>query len=384
VTGWLIRASDLLAEPDPGPTPMLVDGMIVDRSLAAIVGRWQVGKTWALLELGISVTAGEPAFGARAVPTPGPVILVLEESGRAALHRRLDALARGRSIDRDRLATLYAAANQRVRLDDPDWLARLTEAANELEARAVFLDPIARLRAAGLDENSQREYAVVIEAMRDLRDHTAAAVCWVAHTGHQGETMRGSSDLESVWESRLALKRDGDTVTVTTEHREAEPSDPLIFRLDWHHQTRTMRLRPTVPPLAERILDYLDEHGPSGAEAIAKGIETRRSDVDRTLTQLETLGTTHRAPSGKRDGMGRLIPAKVWHRTVQQALHVVPEPGRGGTTHPSSGSAGPRRPAPLGADVGRHTEPGANGRIDTTPDVEPEPPAPRPRSEARA
>jgi len=132
--------------------------------------------------------------------------------------------------------------------------------------------------------------------------------------------MRGSSDLESVWESRLAFKRDGEIVTVTSEHREAEPGDPLAFRLAWHHETRTMRLRTTVPPLGERTLDYLREHGPSGAETIAKGNETRRSDVDRTLAQLETLGTTHRAPSGKRDAIGRPIPAKVWHRTVQAEL----------------------------------------------------------------
>jgi len=143
---------------------MLVEGLLVDRCLGAIVGRWKHGKTWGVLELAISITTGEPAFGVREVLEPGPVILILEESGRPALHRRLDALARGRAIERDRLHTLYAASNQRVRLDDGDWLARLTDAANELEARAVFLDPLVRLRAAGLDENSQREFAVVIEA----------------------------------------------------------------------------------------------------------------------------------------------------------------------------------------------------------------------------
>ena len=62
---------------------MLVDGLIVDHSLAVIVGRWKHGKTWGLLELGISIATGQPAFGVRSIPNPGPVILVLEESGRA-------------------------------------------------------------------------------------------------------------------------------------------------------------------------------------------------------------------------------------------------------------------------------------------------------------
>ena len=59
VLSFLVRASDLLAEPEPGPTPMLVDGMLVDRCLGAIVGRWKHGKTWGVLELAIAVASGE-------------------------------------------------------------------------------------------------------------------------------------------------------------------------------------------------------------------------------------------------------------------------------------------------------------------------------------
>ena len=43
---WLERASELLAEPDPGPTPMLVDGRDRrpgDRRRRS--GRWKVAKT---------------------------------------------------------------------------------------------------------------------------------------------------------------------------------------------------------------------------------------------------------------------------------------------------------------------------------------------------
>lgn len=40
-TSWLVDAADLLAEPDPGPTAMLVEDLIVDRALVAAVGRWK-------------------------------------------------------------------------------------------------------------------------------------------------------------------------------------------------------------------------------------------------------------------------------------------------------------------------------------------------------
>ena len=333
---------------------MLVEGLIVDRSLAAIVGRWKHGKTWGLLELGISIATGLPAFGVRAVPNPGPVILVLEESGRAALHRRLDSLARGRGIQRDKLSELHAAANQRVRLDDPDWQKRLAYAANEIGARAVFLDPIARLRRAGLDENSQREYAVVIEAIRDLRDQTLATVAWVAHTGHSGENMRGSSDLESVWESRLAFKRDGLTVTVTSEHREAEPGDPLAFDLAWHHETRTMRLRSTLISTDQRCVDFLTDHAPATTDEIAAGVNIRRSDVKRSMDTLEEAGTARRQPVPRTDSRGRHVTVSAWVVSNHAPLRLLDTPSGNGTertvgrlhdapSHPLEGWAGTAR-----------------------------------------
>jgi hypothetical protein len=286
------------------------------------------------------------------------VVYVIEESGRRALWRRLDALCRGRAIHPDQLRDrLLLAANARVKLDDAEWQATLLETGLRVRPRAFIFDPFARMKDARREENDQTGMAPVIEYLRLLRDETQAATLFVHHTGHQGDHMRGSSDLESAWESRLAFKRDSDNgiVTVKAEHREEESGTTIVYRLDWHHNTRTMRLRPTVPPLAERILDYLDGYGPSGAEAIAKGIETRRSDVDRTLTQLEAVGTTHRAPSGKRDGMGRLIAAKVWHRSNQAALHVVPEPGRNGTAHPSAVTSPIPRPVSIETDGGRDT-----------------------------
>jgi excisionase family DNA binding protein len=125
--GWLVRASDLLAEPDSGPTPWLVDRLIVDRSLCACVGRWKVTKTWAMLEIAVAIVTGEPAFGELEIPATGPVVYVIEESGRDALWRRLDMLARGCGIDPGRLADLHLAPNERVKLDDQRWQDDLVE-----------------------------------------------------------------------------------------------------------------------------------------------------------------------------------------------------------------------------------------------------------------
>ena len=181
---WLERASDLLAEPDPGPTPFLVDKLLADRCLGAIQGAPKIGKTWVVLECGAAIVTGRPAFGRFQIPLPGPVIVILAEAGRAALHRRLDSLARGYALGSDALADLHFAANRRVRLDDAAWQNDILDAAKEIRPRAVFLDPLARLKASLRDENLQKDIAPVLEFLRDLRDEAGTAVPFVHHTGH--------------------------------------------------------------------------------------------------------------------------------------------------------------------------------------------------------
>jgi hypothetical protein len=271
----LEQASNLLAEPDPGPTPFLIEDMVVDQAIVAIVGRWKTTKTYAMLDGAISVVTGQPFLGRLAVPDPGPVVLVLEESGRAALWRRLDSLCRGRAIDRDALADLYYAANQGVRLDDAGWQKELVDAGKALRPRLFIFDPLARLKAPGRDESAQKEYAFVIEFMRHLRTQTGATVAFVQHTGHTGDHMRGTSDLESVWESRLSFRRDGGTITIKAEHREAEDAAELSYRLAWDETTRTIRLEATDDPIAT----YLAAHPDASANEVFKALGGNRPQV---------------------------------------------------------------------------------------------------------
>jgi hypothetical protein len=321
---WLLDAAELLAEPDPGPTPWLVEGLIVSQAIVAFVGRWKTTKSYALLYLLMCVALGEPAWG---LPTDGgPVVYVCEESGRAALWRRLDSLARGYALDPEQLrGQLYVAANARVRLDDPGFQAELTAIGRDIRPRAFGFDPLARMKAATREENAQKDMAPVIEYLRDLRDETQAAVGFVHHTGHAGENMRGSSDLESVWESRLAWKRNGQDpfVEIQAEHREAETPSPLRYRISWDHDTRTMRFPlvadATGPTLEQRIVAYVTATPKQKAREIAQGVDTRATDVDRVLAELVAAGTLHKGRSGRLDKLGREIQDDVY--TLPETLN---------------------------------------------------------------
>jgi len=292
---WLIDAADLLAEPDPGPTPWLVDDLIIEGALIAAVGRWKTTKSYGLLELCLAVATGRPAFGKLAVQNPGPVVFVNEESGRAALWRRLDALCRGRATDPEQLRRrLYVAPNARVKLDDLGWQNELVSVGRDLQPRLILFDPLARMKSAVRDESAQNEMATVLEFLRYLRDQTGAAVGFVQHTGHQGEHMRGSSDLESVWETRLAWKRDGESPVVTVEsaHREAESIGAISYRIDWDHETRSMRFELETDPVDDQVGTYLLEHPEASANEVFEAVGGNRGKVLAAVKRLRAQGGT--------------------------------------------------------------------------------------------
>lgn len=294
IPDWLTNAAELLDWPDPGPTPFLVDELIVDRAIVAAVGRWKTTKSYALLDICISVATGRPAFGTLAVPEPGPVVFVNEESGYRALQRRLVALCRGRDVDADELdGSLYLAANERVRLDDMGWQRNMLEMAEEIRPRLICFDPLARMKGSQLDENTQSGMAVLIDFVRQLRDASGAAVLFVHHTGHTGDNMRGSSDLESAWESRLAWKREGQSplVTITSEHREAESGGSISYRIDYDADTRTMRFDLETDPLEQAVRRHLAEYPEASANDVDKAVEGSRKTILSLVRSIREGGS---------------------------------------------------------------------------------------------
>ena len=283
--------------------------MIVDGAIAALVGAPKTGKTWALLDIAIAVATGERALDRFAVPKAGPVLLILEESGRAALHRRLDKLLRGRAIEPGRLVGFYFAANRRVRLDDEAWCERLLEAAGERAWRLIAFDPLARIKGATVDENQQREIGPVLDFLRDLRAASGATVGYVHHTPHDGKRHRGSSDLEAYWESKLTLAKSEGRRTLLAEHREAEAAGPFALSFGFDSTSETLRLRAFEDELAERVREYLEQHPTASSNEVDENVEGNRSRILELVKQYreggsespEPPGTT---PSGSDEGGG--------------------------------------------------------------------------------
>jgi AAA domain len=351
---FLESVATLLAEPEPGPTPFLVESLLVDGSIGVIQGAPKVGKTWVSLELALSVATGLPALG-RFGTRQGPVVVILEESGRDALYRRLSTLARGRGIAPERLGDLYFAANRRVRLDDRSWCERILADAGLLEPRLVIFDPLVRIKGAATRENDQESMAPILDYMRDLRDALSATILFNHHTGHNGEHLRGTSDLEGYWESKISLReKRGGLVEVIAEHREAQAAEPFTFRQAWDERggmSMRIAMNGRAARADEQVLEFIRGHPREGTDAVAKGVHRRAENVRELLSTLETAGTLERRPSQFRDAAGRTRTRTGWYVCSpgeNRGLYAVPGDGTVRRDERDVGPSPSRRPTPNG------------------------------------
>ena len=270
--------------------------------MAALVAAAKERKTWVSLEVAIAVAAGRRALGRFTVARPGPVLVIVEESGWAALHRRLDMLTRGRAVEPEALREFYFSANRRVRLDQDEWRSRLLEAARETRWRLIVFDPFVRVKGH-VDENNQHEVGPLLDFLRELRDESGGAVLYNHHSGHEGGRQRGSSDFEAYWESRLSLRANGEKRTLDAEHREAETSGPWELSFRSHGETRTLRIAADEDDLARRVREHLEAHPEASANDVEKATGGNRQRVLELVKRHREGGPdrrNHREPPPRR------------------------------------------------------------------------------------
>jgi hypothetical protein len=195
-----------------------------------------------------------------------------------------------------------------MKLDDGGWQNELVAIGKDIHPALFVLDPLARMKSAARDENAQKEYAPLIEFMRRLREETGAAVSFVQHQGHSGDYMRGTSDLESVWETRLGFRRDSDTVTISSEHREAEAGPAISFRLTWDETTRSIRLVEVGDSTPAKVAAFLAVDPNASANAVYEAVGGRKQEVLAEVKRQRESGSQIGNHPGTTGGVGGVVP----------------------------------------------------------------------------
>jgi predicted Rossmann fold nucleotide-binding protein DprA/Smf involved in DNA uptake len=149
--------------------------------------------------------------------------------------------------------------------------------------------------------------AAILATLRELSRTFSLALLLVHHARKSpsdaaGQALRGSSDFHAWGDSNLYLRRRGQELLLTVEHRAAAAPPPLTLALA-NDPLRLEVIRHTDclatadSSLEQRLLTALAE-GPAHLEPLRAAVAARKQSVTRALHDLEETGHVVRNARG--------------------------------------------------------------------------------------
>ncbi len=290
----------------------LVTGLWAEEAVGIVGGEPKCCKSFLALDLAVSVASGTPCLRRFPVTRAGRVLLYAAEDALHVVRRRLEGICAAAGVAlRDLDVQVITAPT--VRLDLEADRASLDETVVKLRPRLLVLDPFVRLHR--IDENASGEVAPLLAYLRELQRRHGVAVALVHHAkkgggrARAGQALRGSSEFHAWGDSNLYLRRHGDDLALTVEHR-AAPSVPTIA-LELAQRGEALALEvvdrgtaPQSPPhegVDERITRALAEAaGPVTLAALRSSLRIRNATLHERLAALTAAGALVRSPDGYR------------------------------------------------------------------------------------
>jgi hypothetical protein len=172
-----------------GEPRWLIQGLWPADAYGVLAAQEKAGKTWAALDLAVSVATGRPWLDHFACPSPGPVLVFLGEGGERATVRRIEAIATAKGVDPDQLADPLRLCFRVPRLAAPGAGSELAAIQAELQAHPValvVLDPL-YLAAAGASGSNLYDMGAVLQAIQGVCQAAGCALLVVTHWNKTGD-----------------------------------------------------------------------------------------------------------------------------------------------------------------------------------------------------
>lgn len=140
-------------------------------------------KTWAAVDMAVSVASGTPWLGLIEVDAPGPVLLFVGEGGEGNTLRRIDAAAEEHAVDPDGLPIRVCA---RVpHLSNSQHIALLDAEVDQHQPALVIIDPFYLAARGGELGDLFRQGAMLEDVQRACQQHHAALL--IVHHFNRGQ-----------------------------------------------------------------------------------------------------------------------------------------------------------------------------------------------------
>jgi hypothetical protein len=207
------HTSEIFGDPDPRPA-LLIDGLLHQGCKMVLAGTSKSSKTWTLLEMGLSVAAGEPWWGHRTCKAH--VLYVNFELPRWQVHERLAALYAARPELDAVGAGLFLLNLRGMATDLTSLRPELEKAVDDREFGLIIVDPAYKL-LGDRDENSNSDITSLMNEFERFSERTGAAVVIAHHFAKGDASGKYAMDRMS---GAGAWARDPDAIMVMTPHEE--------------------------------------------------------------------------------------------------------------------------------------------------------------------
>ncbi|HXW29992.1 MAG TPA: AAA family ATPase [Xanthobacteraceae bacterium] len=287
----------------------LVAALWSEQAVGVIGGEPKCCKSFLALDLAVSVAAGTPCLRHFLVRRPGRVLLYAAEDAHHIVRQRLEGICSAAGLALADLDVQVITAPT-VRLDLEIDRKALDATIAKLAPRLLVLDPFVRLHR--IDENASGEVAPLLAYLRELQRRHGVAVIVVHHAkkgaarARAGQALRGSSEFHAWGDSNLYLRREGDALTLTVEHRAAPSRKPMRIELVQSGEALALQLandRDPAPPapssLDERIASALaDAASPIPFGELRSKCRIRAATLYERLSALTASGRIVKTGNG--------------------------------------------------------------------------------------
>jgi AAA domain len=305
------RAADLADVPTA--RRWLVEQLWGDEAVGIVGGEPKCCKSFLALDLAVAVASGAPCVRRFPVVRTGRVLLFAAEDALHVVRQRLAGIARAACRELADLDIQVITAPS-VRLDVERDRDALTETVAKLRPRLLVLDPFVRLHR--IDENLSGEVAPLLAYLRELQRRYHVAVVLVHHARkggarmRAGQALRGSSEFHAWGDSNLYLRRHGEQLTLSVEHRAAASISTVSLHLDTTDDAVALTANdrepaalvvsaPPEPTVEQRVLAQLETAtAPLTATVLRKLCQLRNATLQTALAVLVADGRLRKDRAG--------------------------------------------------------------------------------------
>jgi len=166
------------------------------------------------------------------------------------------------------------------------------------------------VRLHGIDENHAGEVAELLAYFRSLQRELDLSVVLVHHTRKNaaggaaaGLGLRGSSDIHAFGDSNLYLRRSGERLMLSSEHRAAAAARSVYLDLIATDKTTHLAVSGDVGvekrrDIQKRVLDLLGENSVLTRAKLRELLSVKNERLGDALEALQDAGRIHRTPTG--------------------------------------------------------------------------------------